>query len=145
MLALPAQPSRFRQRLFHQRGGIDKHFDIGAGAPRQEARQLLELALDDVVIVAVPRICRNRPDLLFLEQIQGVKVRAIIDPEQNDRARTVPEFCRIGAPLQSAEAMPIVPNATDKARTFSFSTCCVVSAISSSGRSQLAAVTPPDA
>ncbi len=30
VLALPAQSGRLRQRLFHHRGGVDEHLDLGA-------------------------------------------------------------------------------------------------------------------
>ena len=41
MLALPASASLCGQRLFHQRRGINKHFDIGCGARRKLSGQLL--------------------------------------------------------------------------------------------------------
>ena len=51
MLALPADPSRLGQRLFHDRRGIHEHFNIRTAPGRKIARHGLELALDDAVIV----------------------------------------------------------------------------------------------
>ena len=35
VLALPAEPRRLAQRLFHQRRGVDEHLDLGAALARQ--------------------------------------------------------------------------------------------------------------
>ena len=37
MLALPADPGRLRQRLFHHRGGVDEHLQLAAGACSADA------------------------------------------------------------------------------------------------------------
>ena len=60
VLALPAQPRRLRQRLFHHGGGIDEHLDLAAGRRDQPARQRLQPLLDQVVIVVALRIDRDR-------------------------------------------------------------------------------------
>ena len=98
VLALPADPSRLGQRLFHQRGGIDEHLDLGPGAPRQQARQLLELALDQLVIVAVAGIDGDIAAIARLERQHWVGRRPVIDPEHDDRACLGPERSRTAAP-----------------------------------------------
>ncbi len=59
MLALPAKPGSRSQRLFHDGRCIDEHLDVLPGAGGKAACHMLELALDDVVIVAVLRIDRD--------------------------------------------------------------------------------------
>src|SRR5690606_27834423 len=51
VLALPAEPSRCRQRLFHHRGGVHEHLDVYACARGKSRGDLLETPLDQVVIV----------------------------------------------------------------------------------------------
>ncbi len=60
VLALPAEARRLRQRLFHHRGGVDEDLDVGPALGGEQPGDALELALDDVVIVAPARIERNR-------------------------------------------------------------------------------------
>ena len=62
LVCLPCQPSPAAcgQRLFHHRRGVDEHLHVAAGARRDLAGDLLQPALDHVVIVAVPRIDRDR-------------------------------------------------------------------------------------
>ncbi len=53
MLSLPAETGCCRQRLFHDRRRIDEDFDILAGARGKTGGDLLQPALDDIVIIAV--------------------------------------------------------------------------------------------
>ena len=64
VLALPADAGGRGERLFHQRRGIDEHLDVGAGPRRKAGGDLLQLALDQVVIVAVAGIDRDRRPVL---------------------------------------------------------------------------------
>jgi len=56
VLALPAESGRLRQRFFHHRGGIDEDLHVGSGTGREQPCHALELALDDVVIIATAGI-----------------------------------------------------------------------------------------
>ena len=60
VLALPAEAGLFRERLLHHRRGVDEDLDVGAGSRGEPGRDLLQPALDDVVIVAVARIDGDR-------------------------------------------------------------------------------------
>ena len=51
VLALPAQPRRLAQRLFHQRRRVDEDLDVGAAGAGKAAGDALEAGADDVVIV----------------------------------------------------------------------------------------------
>src|SRR5690606_16004883 len=56
VLSLPTDPGSFRQRFFHDRGGVNENLHVLPGARSEFLRQLLELALDDVVVITVPGI-----------------------------------------------------------------------------------------
>jgi hypothetical protein len=86
MLALPAQPGALGQRLFHHRRGIHEHLDRGPEPPGDELRQVLELALEHVVVVAVPRIDRNIAAVGPIERRQRIAVRGITVPQRNHAA-----------------------------------------------------------
>ena len=60
VLALPADAGGFGERLFHDRRGVDEDLHVAAGPGDDAAGDLLQPALDDVVIVAVLRIDGDR-------------------------------------------------------------------------------------
>ena len=61
LVCLPCQPmpGRLRQRLFQQRCGVDEHLHLGAEPAVHPAGQLLQPALEQLVIVAVAGIDRD--------------------------------------------------------------------------------------
>ena len=59
MLALPAEAGGLGERLLHQRRRIDEDLDLALRSRAQAMRQMLELALDHIVIVAPQRIDRD--------------------------------------------------------------------------------------
>src|SRR3546814_15668579 len=74
VLALPAEPRRGRQRLFHHRRGVDEYLDLGAlGLADQPPRDRLQRPLDDVMIVAALRIDRNSTACPMLRQRERVE------------------------------------------------------------------------
>ncbi len=97
VLALPAQPGRLRQRLFHHGGGIDEYLDLGARGRGQPSRQRLQPLLDQVVIIVALRIDRDRAARALLEDRQRIFVRSVIDAEHDHRAHIRPQHARIGA------------------------------------------------
>ena len=100
MLALPAEPCRFGEGFFHDWSGIDEHFQVLAGGPGSEAAgDALELALDDVVVIAVLRIDRNRRLVFLRQNIQRVAIRPVIHGEHDDRAHLRPQCLRVGPAL----------------------------------------------
>ena len=61
VLALPTKTGGLGQRLFHDRRGIDEDFDVAPADVRDdELGQRLERAFDDVVVIPVAGIDRNR-------------------------------------------------------------------------------------
>ena len=67
LVCLPCQPKtrRLGQRLFHDRRGIDKHFQFDRRAIDDEPRQRLERLLDRLMIIAalgIDRDARERQD-----------------------------------------------------------------------------------
>ncbi len=63
VLALPAEARRRGERLLHHRRRIDEHLDLGPSRARRRDEpggERLQPALDDVMIVAVARIDRDR-------------------------------------------------------------------------------------
>ena len=91
MLALPADAGGLSEGLFHQRRGIDEDLDLGAGASGQKPRQVLELALDDVVIVAVAGIDRDIAGFARLEPRHRILVRPVIHPDHDKALRLRPK------------------------------------------------------
>ena len=101
VLALPTKTRALRKRLFHQRRSIDKHFNISAAFARQPLRELLQLAFDDIVIIAPRGISRNKATT-FLPQQRDCIIRACVALAYKDRAaRLLPQrmrmFTRVGA------------------------------------------------
>jgi hypothetical protein len=60
VFALPSKATLSGEGLFHNRGGIDKYFNLAACAGDQPARQFFQACLDDIVIVISPGIDRDR-------------------------------------------------------------------------------------
>ncbi len=90
VLALPADAGGSGKRLLHERRGIDEHLDVGAG-PRGEARgDLLQPALDQVVIVAVAGVDRDGRPVLPSEACQRVVIRPVVEAEHHHRAHAGP-------------------------------------------------------
>ena len=106
VLALPAQPRRLRQRLFHHGCGIDKHLYIAARCGDQPARQCFQPLLDQVVIVVALGIDRNRAAAALLQDRQRVLIGPVIDAEHDDGAHLGPQHPRIGAAL-GVSAKPV--------------------------------------
>ena len=70
VFALPAEAGFRGERLFHQRRGIHEHFDLRPALLRQPLRQLLQLALDHIVIIAPRRVGRDKAMRFVLQQRQ---------------------------------------------------------------------------
>ena len=62
MLALPAEPGLGGEGFFHHRCGIDEDFHFAAIFLGNEAGELLQFFLDDVVIILVERIAGDIAD-----------------------------------------------------------------------------------
>ena len=75
VLALPAEAGLLRQRLFHYRRGVHEHFHIRPEAGDDELREMLQLALQDVVVVPVAGVDGDVAAILAIECCQRVLFR----------------------------------------------------------------------
>ena len=100
VLALPAQPRRLRQRLFHHRRGIDKDLDLGSRLIDQPAADALQPRLDQVVIVAALRIDADRAPVRAVKVHTGIVAGGIDLGQHHDRPRFSPQRGRVAAPVR---------------------------------------------
>ena len=91
VLALPADAGALRQRLFHQRRGIDEHFDVSATLAREPLRELLQFAFDDIVIVAPRRVSGNEAAALLLQQRDRIIGAGVALPHKDRAPRLRPQ------------------------------------------------------
>ena len=87
VLALPADAGPRRQRLFHHRRGIDEHLHLRPEARHDELRQMLQHALDHVVVVAIARIDRDVAAVGLLQRGQRIAVGRVGQAERDHAAR----------------------------------------------------------
>ncbi|EGE58995.1 hypothetical protein RHECNPAF_2530074 [Rhizobium etli CNPAF512] len=99
VFALPAEAGGRRQGLFHDRRGIDEHFHVGAGTCGKTGGDLLQPALDDVVIIAVAGIDRYRRSIGFGEDAARIFLRGVIEAEDDHGSHLAPERQGIAAPI----------------------------------------------
>ena len=97
VLALPARPGLCGQRLFHQRGGVDKHLHIRAAFRRELPGKLFQPALDHIVIVAPARIDRHIAPVARRQILHRVVVRAVIHRQHDGASGLRPHGLRTGA------------------------------------------------
>ena len=90
MLALPAQTGLGRQRLFHQRRGIDEDFHLGARLRHEGAGKLLQPRFQQVVIVPPPRIDRDIAETAFGQHLHRVEARPVVQGDNDGRFRAGP-------------------------------------------------------
>ena len=115
VLALPAEAGLLGQRLFHHRGGVDEDLHLALAQPhapglgQKVLRQLLEPALDDVVIVAVAGIDGDGRLLARGKRRQRVVVGGVAERKADHPARVRPQglgrctaLRRLGHPLHRA-------------------------------------------
>ena len=91
VLALPADPGLLGQRLLQDRRRVDEHLDRGAEPAVHPAGQLLETALDQVVVIAMAGVHRDRRALTSGQRRERVLVRAIVHANDDHRPRLRPE------------------------------------------------------
>src|SRR5690349_10122782 len=89
VLALPTDPGLLRQRLLHDRRGVDKDLELARPALGDPARQRLQPLFDRVVII-LPA-CIDRDDAGFGIGLGGKRIlAAVIEPENDNAARLDP-------------------------------------------------------
>ena len=99
MLALPAESRRFGERLLHHRRSIDEDLNVPARRIDQPARQRLEVALHEVVIVSALRIDRDAATLGPARERKRVGRRRIAHAERDHRPDLGPQTRGRGALL----------------------------------------------
>ena len=100
VLALPAEPGLFGQRLFHQRRGIDKDFHLSAGLGHELPGELFQPLLQRVVIVPPPCVDGDVTKRLLFQSVERIMVRAVIERDDDGRFGIRPHRSRRLAPLQ---------------------------------------------
>ena len=103
VLALPADPGALCERLLHQGRRVDEHLDVGRfgfGRSDEMRRERFQLALDDVVVVAIAGVDRNRAAGLSRERRQRILLRAVVEAEDDKAFRPRHERPRVDAPLK---------------------------------------------
>ena len=92
VLALPADPRRLAQRLFHDRRSVDEDLDLG---PRHfshdPACQRLQCALHHIVIIGALRIDRYARAVLRFGERHGIGGGRIAHAERDHALRGGPE------------------------------------------------------
>ena len=102
VLALPADPRRLAQRLFHDRCGIDE--DLHARARHfghQPPRQRLERALHNIVVIGALGIDRDARTVLRSGQCKRIGSGGIAHAQRDHAARIGPERLRALAVLEA--------------------------------------------
>ena len=94
VLALPAEPGGGGERLFHQRRGVAEHLDLAAKPRRHPPGELLEAALENVVIVAVAGIDGNGAVLTLGQARQRVVAGSIGKAHHHRAAGLCPQGAR---------------------------------------------------
>ena len=97
VLALPAEPGPFRQRLLHDGGRVHEHLQLGLVGVGEPLAQRLQPALDQVVVVAVPRINRHDPAVGVGQQRARVVGGGVAGAERDDGARLRPQGLGVDA------------------------------------------------
>ena len=99
MFALPAKSRQSGMRLLHQGRRIDEDFDVCTRAALKGPSELLDLALQDIVVIAALGVDGNGCPALIIERQQGIGVWRVTLADHDDRARLWPQDMRISAPL----------------------------------------------
>src|SRR5690606_37995173 len=99
MLALPAETSRGRQWLLHQRSRVDKDLDFRLCGSGQHAGYLLQSTLDDVVIILALRVARYRSDRRRCQHGQRIVGRSVAEAEHDNGPNVRPQHLRVGTPV----------------------------------------------
>jgi hypothetical protein len=98
VLALPTETGRLREGFLHHGRGIDEHLDVRASPGGEKTRHLLELALDDVVIIAISGVDRDGRAVLLRQRGERIAVLTVIQSEQDDTADLGPKGRRRSSP-----------------------------------------------
>ena len=97
VLALPAEPRRLGQRLFHDRRGIDENLRFAAQPADDELRQMLQFSLDHIMIVAIPGVDGNVAAIAQRERRKRIVRRRVGHADNHDAARRRPKRLRMTA------------------------------------------------
>ena len=89
LVCLPCQPSpaASRQRLLHQRRGVDEDLDVGAAGAGKAAGDALEAGAHDVVVVLALGVAGDGAAAGLRQDRQRVAGRRVVHAQHDDRAR----------------------------------------------------------
>ena len=93
VFALPSNPRHRRQRLFHQRRSINKHFHLGAGLGNKTASQLFQSSFDHLMVILAARIYRDIPSRFLRQIIHRIMIRTVIHCADNGGLGVGPHIC----------------------------------------------------
>ena len=99
VLALPAEPGGGGERLFHHRRGVDEDFDVCAALAGEPRRELLQLALEDVVVVLALRVDGDGAAHWVIQRLERIGLGCVAHAQHDDRAHIGPQTVRAAPPL----------------------------------------------
>ena len=99
VLALPAEPRRGGERLLHHRRRVDEHLDVRAALGGEARGELLQLALEDVVVVLALRVDRDGAAGRVVERFERICLRRVAHAQHDDRAHLRPQRGGAAAPV----------------------------------------------
>ena len=94
VLALPADPRRLGERLFHHRRGVDEHLQLRWRGIDDEPGERLQRLLDRLVIIAALGIGRDPSELGMLGKRKRIGRRRIAHSQGDRRPRLGPQRAR---------------------------------------------------
>jgi hypothetical protein len=111
VLALPADAGPLRERLLQERCRVHEHLDLAAEVAVHPARDLLEPALEDAMIVAVAGIDRDAGAVRLIQHRQGIVQGRIVERADDGAPGRGPEASWRRAPrgLAGEPVHPAVP------------------------------------
>lgn len=102
VLAEPAKSGSLRQRLFHQRRCIYKHFHLPAARLRYPLCELFEALFDHVMIIFIAGVNGDIAAICQRQVLQGIMARPIVGAEHDGARCIAPHLLWAEAPGQRA-------------------------------------------
>ena len=100
VLALPADPRRLGQRLLHQGRGVHEHLHLAVELGRHPAAELLQAALDQLVVVIALGIDGDSGAVPVRQHLPRVVIGTVVQPKDDRRAGVRPHAAGMAAALQ---------------------------------------------
>jgi hypothetical protein len=78
MLTLPSQTCALSKRLFHDGRSVYKDLHVAMKYSRCELRQMLQTALEHLVVVSIASIDGNVPGRSFCQVFKRIRIRCVV-------------------------------------------------------------------